>query len=610
MRNFILVTLSAVIGCANQVPQDHHQSVQVGDEASGQASGDGQDSSPDQPLDDGPQSQEDDDPEAKPDADGDGFSKADGDCDDADASISPGHAEQCDGRDNDCDGQVDESDAEDATWFYPDADRDGYGALEGATLACEQPDGDWVGHSGDCNDAEPLAWQGAAEICDGVDNDCNGAIDEGAAAPVTWYLDADGDGYGAADHSEVACGAPGADWVHLAGDCDDALPEVNPGAEEVCSSVDRDCDGDPGVEIATWFGDDGSIEDVTDGMSSIEGTLSLGSSGTLRICEGHWTTRVEVLGDDVTIKGVGDAQEVVLDGGGAGSTITSRSSNEQLTVRGLVVTGGDAVRGGGLRAEGADVSIYDAFIEDNDAQVAGGGIYMASGHLRLEDTEVSGNSVSATDVHTYGAGIRVETGTALLEGATIYGNAGLGEVYGGGVSGGEADISLRLSVVEYNEASMSGGGIQVGAGTVTLVDSAVRFNEAGAYGGGVKVSGALDMTDSLIKDNTAQINGGGAYVAMGDGERTPSLVCRAALETLSGFRGNHTAEGLGGAVYSAALRFELESDGCDWGADGTENTPEDVRTRHWVGNAYGDASFECNASRGCGEGDDMWTRLR
>lgn len=86
--------------------------------------------------------------------------------------------------------------------------------------------------------------------------------------------------------------------------------------------------------------------------------------------------------------------------------------------------------------------------------------------------------------------------------------------------------------------------------------------------------------------------------------------CTASPGMVSGFRGNRTIEGLGGAAYSMSRYFELESDGCDWGADTTENSPEDVRTRNWVGNAFGDATFECNAGHGCGDDDDMWTRLR
>jgi hypothetical protein len=531
-----------------------------------------------------------------------------GDCDDSDAAIHPSAIEVCDFQDNDCDASIDEGVAP-STW-YLDEDRDGYGLSVSAELACEAPSRSYVSIDGDCNDGSARAFPSAAEVCDEIDNDCDGRIDEDEAAPARWYSDEDGDGYGAEGSGELACEAPESSSVTLAGDCDDAADSVNPGVEEVCSTIDRDCDGSTGTEIATWFGDDGSEVDMTEAMSSFEGVVSLGTSGTLRICEGEWFTRIEVGGDDVTIKGLGEAGRVVLDGNGGGSTIVSKPSNERLVVRSLVVTGGDAVRGGGIKSDDGLVEIHESFIEDNEAELEGGGIYIASGELELFETEVSGNTLTARYEHSYGAGIRIEAGRADIESSTIFGNAGEGDVYGGGISAGEADLLLMVSVVEYNEASMAGGGIQVGAGNVYLTDSKVRFNEAGTYGGGLKVSGELSMVDSLVKGNEAEVNGGGAYMAMGDGGVTPQLNCDASPETSSGFRSNTTIDGLGGAVYSASSHFEIESDGCDWGADATENSPEDVRTRNWVGNANGDASFECNAARGCGDDDDMWTRRR
>ncbi len=605
MRKFVLLSLWASTACSNQVPVDE-VNIDNGDEVSDENVSQTEASAS------GPEAEEEEsEPEQDPseeDLDSDGWSSAQGDCDDLDDTIHPGATELCDGIDNDCDGQTDPESAEDSRIWFLDSDGDGYGAEETIVMSCSAPSSWYIPTGGDCDDSEPLSHPGGLEVCDELDNDCDGLVDEGSSAPRLWYQDDDGDGYGRTDTEALACDAPSIGHVRLGGDCDDSEWEVNPGATERCSAVDRDCDGDPGEGLVTWFGDDGWIEDLTSDMSAASGTVDIGHSGTLRICEGDWATRIVISGSEVAIQGIGEPTSVILDGHGAGSTIQARSSSDRLEIYGLTVTGGEATYGGGIRSAGSTLVVEDSFIQDNQAQLAGGGIYVEDGVLLVQASEVSGNSLTEVVESTHGAGIRVETGTAELVDSSIYANAGAGDVYGGGISMGEADLVLVDSDVMENQATMNGGGIAVGAGTVSMRGSRVQGNESGAYGGGLKVSGRLVMNDSIVRDNVAQINGGGAYMALGDGSVTPSLLCVADPSTASGFRGNEAVEGLGGAVYSASTHFEIESDTCDWGADGTENHPEDVRTRGWVGNAYGDASFECNASRGCGSEDDMWTR--
>jgi len=100
-----------------------------------------------------------------------------GDCDDDDDGRFPGATEFCDGEDDDCDGTVDE-DAIDATAFWPDLDGDGYGSSSApAVLGCTAPPAH-VATRSDCDDTEDTTHPGAAELCDGVDQDCDGVADE------------------------------------------------------------------------------------------------------------------------------------------------------------------------------------------------------------------------------------------------------------------------------------------------------------------------------------------------------------------------------------------------------------------------------------------------
>jgi hypothetical protein len=167
------------------------------------------------------------------------------DCDDWTAACHPGATELCDGMDNDCNGQIDEGDAcgSPPTW-YVDADADGYGDPAGAVAVWNQPSG-YVANGNDCDDACADCHPGAAEVCDGKDNNCDGQIDEGRACEPgpLWYRDADGDGYGnPADFVQAAQQPDG--YVPNAGDCDDTEAGVNPGQVIDCANgKDDDCDG-------------------------------------------------------------------------------------------------------------------------------------------------------------------------------------------------------------------------------------------------------------------------------------------------------------------------------------------------------------------------------
>ena len=135
------------------------------------------------------------------DADGDGYT-ADEDCDDADAAVNPGAEEVCNGVDDDCDDETDEGVL---LAFHADADGDGFGDPAAASEACEAPEGT-VRDDTDCDDTDPDVFPDAPERCDGVDQDCDGEIDEDVQD--VWFADADGDGFGDADSLLDACDPP------------------------------------------------------------------------------------------------------------------------------------------------------------------------------------------------------------------------------------------------------------------------------------------------------------------------------------------------------------------------------------------------------------------
>jgi len=227
-----------------------------------------------------------------------GYVAVPGDCDDANDAVHDNADEVCDGLDNDCNGEVDE---EVTVPFYRDADEDGYGDPLDVVIGCTPPDGT-IAESGDCDDDNADVHPGVEELCDGVDNDCNGVLDadddflgapdvscldEGvclgtlpscAAASgwvciyppelyeadevlhcdgfdndcdgqvdegllTTYYLDADHDGAGATGSAVPGCEPPSARYVTTGGDCNDTNPAIHPGAAEVCDGLDNDCDG-------------------------------------------------------------------------------------------------------------------------------------------------------------------------------------------------------------------------------------------------------------------------------------------------------------------------------------------------------------------------------
>ncbi len=181
----------------------------------------------------------------------------DRDCDDDNPAVFPAAEEICDSIDNNCNDEIDEGVT---TTQFLDADNDGFGNPMQFTEVCTIETG-YVSNDSDCDDDNPVIHPNADELCDGLDNNCDDAIDDETSVDrEVFYKDADNDGFGDPAEGEYFCTAP-TDYVDNNADCDDIDSSVHPDALEVCDGIDNDCDQlwdelDPDIFGATLYHQD------------------------------------------------------------------------------------------------------------------------------------------------------------------------------------------------------------------------------------------------------------------------------------------------------------------------------------------------------------------
>ncbi len=182
----------------------------------------------------------------------DGYVLNSSDCNDDDAAMHPDLIDECNAIDDNCNALVDE-DAIFETW-YEDTDDDNYGSVMSTYISCfGSPIAGFISDSTDCDDANEFIHPGALEICNNLDDNCNGSADEGIIFNI-YYADGDGDLFGDAESDSLSC-------IEIIGytinstDCDDSNPFIFPGATELCNHVDDDCDGveDNGLVYNWWY---------------------------------------------------------------------------------------------------------------------------------------------------------------------------------------------------------------------------------------------------------------------------------------------------------------------------------------------------------------------
>ncbi|MBI5788912.1 MAG: right-handed parallel beta-helix repeat-containing protein, partial [Candidatus Schekmanbacteria bacterium] len=337
---------------------------------------------------------------------------------------SPG-IEICDNIDNDCDGAVDEDLAQQTTC--------GVGACSSSgTKTCSA--GVWG--SDTC-----VPGSTKAEVCDNIDNDCDGQTDEGFI--TQYYLDADQDGYGNLSVTTEACSPP-AGFVSDKTDCDDNEANSYPGALEICDGKDNDCDGPKDEDIVCDWDKDGlpdeweyrffanlsenpdddadqdgysnqlewergcspitAVENVYVDINSKSGTEngSLANAyktvqkgidnaacgDTVIVAKGVYKENIDLKGKVLILRGSG--AETIMDGAGQGSVVTFNSGETDATVLdGFVIRNGSA--GGISVSNNSSPLIYNSMIYSNK----GTGISCDSGYPEIINNTIADNTISS-----------------------------------------------------------------------------------------------------------------------------------------------------------------------------------------------------------------------
>ena len=407
------------------------------------------------------------------DEDGDGVtggaSPCGGDCDDANASRYPGADEVCDGDDEDCNEST----------LGPDGDGDGFpyaGCCNGPTNC-----------GTDCDDRRATVNETAIESCNGVDDDCDGSVDDGVLA--TACFDIDGDARGELVTAAMGCSTPiGATTV--CSDCDDADPSRHVGATELCNGIDDNCNGVVDDACACMMG-------ATRPCGTAVGACMIGvqgcPSGTWETaCTGGVFPMVEVCNgvdddcDGTTDEGVTFAFYADCDVDGYGDS--ARSATQCMRPIGVP----PGCPGGFWSMTGGDCDDSDATRNPRSGCVSDGGVADAGG------VDSGGPSIDAG----------MDGGAAGVDSGSVSDAAMDGSVadYSGNFSiSPSPSENCAFGMVNYTIGSMAftyGSGIlSVMAGSFTLSQpgaTSVTGPTAGAFDASHQLSGGCTQTYRVV----------------------------------------------------------------------------------------------------------------
>ena len=522
------------------------------------------------------------------DADGDGFDST-VDCDDADPAVNPSATEVCGGGDDDCDGLIDDEDDSVAlagtVEFWPDVDGDGFGdASAEAVSACARP-ADFAEVATASDDANRAIHPEATEICGGVDEDCDGLIDDAddsldAETATAWSPDLDGDGHGAADAEVlILCEAP-ADHVDDASDCDDGDAAISPEAVEICSGVDENCDGliddeDSTVDLGTatlryqdvdedGFGDAGAPTVLTCDLPAYHADLA-GDCDDLNAAINPSATEV-CGGVDEDCDGLIDDEDSSLD------SSTALSLWPDADADGF----GDAAAEAVLRcvAGAAEVTNADD-CEDTLTDVNPSAAEVCDDDLDNDCDGTSNDCEVAGTIAFADADLRI---TSDQPGDLLGFSAATSDLNGDGVADlviGASDRDSTASAVGLSAVvfgPLSADLVLSGAAAITFEGSAANDNAGTALAadGDLDGDGLADLVISAPQADAGGSNAGAAYVIYGPLDALSGANNVAAVAGLT-YTGGAAGDGLGRDVNYVG---DLNGDGFDdlaMGADGEDD---------------------------------------
>ena len=351
---------------------------------------------------------------------------------------------------------------------------DGGGGAGGGTGTGKDADGDGYRASDDCNDEEPSIFPGADERCNGLDDDCDGEVDEPGDVidGIAAYEDRDEDGWGAGDAPVRVC-ALGPGLATNGHDCDDADPT------------------EP-LLVDITYGSAAGTGSADSPLDRIQAAIDL-AQGCVLVEEGYYFEALNFGGKNISVRALGGPSVTTLKATEYGVPAVTFANGEGPGA----VLEGFRVRDGEGASETTS-ALRDcgsvATCTDYTTTICGGGVYSLGSSPTIRDVWIDGNvlppfsnTTSGNDTFTTasfgGAGCFIASG-ARLEGVRVAQNSA---DQGAGLFVDEASAIELVNVIFAENTATEGGALRVDGGSVSVTGSVFAWNigvaEGAAIGG-------------------------------------------------------------------------------------------------------------------------------